>query len=67
MHCSTSQMTGYEPYYLLYGRHPLLAFDITDHTWKALDWHKVMLTKDLIAICIQQITCQDVIAVGAFK
>jgi hypothetical protein len=67
MRCSTSRMTGYEPYYLLYGRHPLLAFDITDRTWEALDWHKVVSTEDLIAIRIQQITRRDVIAVEALE
>lgn len=55
MHCTVYRMTGYTPYFLLYGRHPILAFDITDQTWEALDWHTVHSTEDLITIRTQQI------------
>jgi hypothetical protein len=48
-------MTGYMPYFLLYGCHPILTFDIADQTWEVLDWHTVHSTKDLIAIRIEQI------------
>ena len=30
--------TGYTPYYLLYGQHPLMPFDVMDKTFHALDW-----------------------------
>ena len=47
------------PYFLLYGRHPILAFDIVDVTWETLDWHTVHTTEDFIAIRTQQILRQD--------
>jgi hypothetical protein len=37
MRCTASRMTGFAPYYLLYGRSPLLAFNISDRTWDTLD------------------------------
>lgn len=52
-------MTGYTPYFLLYGLCPCFAFDYTDRTWDTLDWHTVALTEDLIAIRMQQILRRD--------
>ncbi len=49
-HITVKRNTGYSPYYLLYGQHPLLPFDITDLTFHALDWPKVNNTKDLLAL-----------------
>jgi hypothetical protein len=46
--CTVSRMTGFTPYFLLYGRNPLLVFDIADHMWETLDWDKVINTEDLI-------------------
>jgi hypothetical protein len=59
MRCSTSRVTGYTPYFLLYGLHPLFSFDIADRTWEALDWHTVASTEDLLAMCMQQILRRD--------
>jgi transposase InsO family protein len=59
MRCTISQMTGYTPYFLLYRRHPILAFDITNRTWEVLDWHTVHSMEDLIAIHTQQILQWD--------
>jgi hypothetical protein len=59
MRCTVCRITGYTPYFLLYGRHPILAFDIDDCTWETLDWHAVHSTEDLIAIRAQQIIRRD--------
>jgi hypothetical protein len=52
-------MTGFTPYYLLYGRSPLLAYDIADRTWDTLDWHTVQSTADLIGMRARQIARRD--------
>jgi len=59
MCCSTSRVTGYPPYFLLYGRHPFFAFDFADKTWDTLDWHSVASTEDLLALRMQQILRWD--------
>ena len=59
MRCSTSQVTGYTPYFLLYGLRPFFAFDFTDRTWDTLDWHAIASTEDLLAIRMQQILRRD--------
>jgi hypothetical protein len=59
MRCSTSRVTGYPPYFLLYGRHPFFAFDFADKTWDTLDWHRVASTEDLLALRMQQILRRD--------
>ena len=59
MRCSTSRVTGYTPYFLLYGLRPCFAFDFTDRTWDTLDWHTVASTEDLLAIRMQQILRRD--------
>jgi hypothetical protein len=50
MRCSTSRVTGYTPYFLLYGLCPCFAFDFADRTWDTLDWHTIASTEDLLAI-----------------
>ena len=59
MRCSTSRVTGYPPYFLLYGQRPFFAFDFADRTWETLDWHKVASTEDLLAVRMQQILRRD--------
>ena len=59
MRCSTSRVTGYTPYFLLYGQRPFFAFDLADRTWDTLDWHKVAATEDLLAMRMQQILRRD--------
>lgn len=59
MRTTTSRMTGDTPYYLLYGRHPFFAFDITDVTWEALDWDQVRTTEDLLATRMRQLVRRD--------
>ena len=59
MHCSTSQVTGYPPYFLLYGRRPFFAFDFADKTWDTLYWHGVASTEDLLVLQMQQILRWD--------
>lgn len=57
--CTTNRMTGYTPYYMLYGKHPILAFEIADRTWDVLDWDQIRTTDDLLAIRAQQILRRD--------
>ena len=59
MRCSTSWVTGYTPYFLLYGQRPFIAFDLADRTWDTLDWHIIASTEDLLAIRMQQILRRD--------
>jgi len=47
--------TGYLPYYLLYGQHLLLPFDVADSTFHVLDWPKVTNTIELLALHMQQL------------
>ena len=50
---------GYAPYFLLYGCHPILVFDVADCMWEVLDWYTVHSMEDLLTICTQQILWWD--------
>jgi len=56
---TVSRSSGYSPYFLLYGSHPVLSFDITESTWQTLDWDQVRTYEDLIAIRIKQLQRRD--------
>jgi hypothetical protein len=56
---TVSRATGYSPYFLLYGVHPVFSFDILEVTWQTLDWHTVRTHTDLLAIRILQIQQRD--------
>ncbi len=51
--------TGFLPYYLLYGQHLLLPFNITDSTFHILDWPKVTNMMELLALRMQQLDQQN--------
>src|SRR5258705_3782425 len=54
--------TGYSPYYLLYGQHLLLPFDVADSTFHVLDWPKVTNTIELLALRMHQLDqCNDLL------
>ncbi|KAJ3481241.1 hypothetical protein NLJ89_g12226 [Agrocybe chaxingu] len=38
---TTSRVTGYSPYFLVYGIHPIFSFDLDDATWQTLEWHTI--------------------------
>lgn len=50
MRVTVSRATGFSPYYLLYGTHPIFSFDLTEITWQTLDWHTVHTHEDLLAM-----------------
>ena len=60
MRTTVSRATGYSPYYLLYGQHPVFSYDIEEITWQTLDWDQVYSHEDLIAMRARQIQRRDV-------
>lgn len=47
--------TGFSPYYLLYGHHPLLSFDLREMTYMMEGYHSGMAASDLLALHIQHL------------
>ena|SRR5260221_4749217 len=54
-HITMKRNTGFSPYYLLYGQHPILPFDVTDATFHILEWPKVTNMMELLALRMQQL------------
>jgi hypothetical protein len=50
---------GYTPYYLLYGQHLLMPYDVKDKTFHSLDWPAIKSTEDLLALRIVQLSKRD--------
>ena len=59
MRVTVSRATGFSPYFLLYGVHPVFSFDATEITWQTLEWDKVSTYVELIAIRALQIQRRD--------
>ncbi len=59
MRTTTSRATGFSPFYLLYGQHPVFSFDAEEITWQTLDWDAVRTHEDLIEIRARQIQRRD--------
>lgn len=59
MRTTVSRATGYSPFYLLYGQHPVFSFDAEEVTWQTLDWHQVHTHEDLVTIRARQILRRD--------
>lgn len=55
MRTTASRATGFSPFYLLYGQHPVFSFDIEEITWQTLDWDQVHSHDDLVAMRARQI------------
>ncbi|KAJ3991201.1 hypothetical protein F5050DRAFT_1551013, partial [Lentinula boryana] len=56
---TVSRATGFSPFYLVYGTHPVFSFDLTEATWQTLDWHTVHTHEDLLAIRSLQLARRD--------
>ncbi|KAJ7136540.1 hypothetical protein C8R43DRAFT_893861 [Mycena crocata] len=59
MRVTTSRATGFSPYYLLYGVHPVFSFDVTEITWQTLDWDKVRTHEELLALRALQLSRRE--------
>ena len=49
---TTSKVTGFSPYYLLYSVYPVLPFDLTEATFLIQGFKMEMTSEDLLALCI---------------
>lgn len=56
---TVSSVTGYSPYYLLHGMHPLLPFDLFEATFLVEGFYSGMSTSELLALRIRQMQKHD--------
>ena len=52
---TVSRITGFSPYYLLHGVHPLLPMDLTESTFLVTGFHPDMDTSTLLALRMRQL------------
>lgn len=52
---TVSSVTGYSPYYLLHGTHPLLPFDLVEATFMVEGFQSGISTEELLALRIRQL------------
>jgi hypothetical protein len=52
---TVSSVTGYSPYYLLHGTHPILPFDLTEATFMIEGFCSGLSTSELLALRIRQL------------
>src|SRR5258708_35916200 len=57
--------TGYSPYYLLYGQHLLIPFDVINITFHVLKWPKVPNMAGLLVLCMQQLEQWNILLLEA--
>ena len=56
---TVNSVTGYSPYYLLHGVHPLLPFDLFEATFLVEGFYSGMSTSELLALRIRQLQKHD--------
>jgi transposase InsO family protein len=56
---TVSSVTGFSPYYLLHGMHPLLPFDLFEATFLVEDFKAGISTSELLALRIRQLEKHD--------
>ncbi|THU76708.1 hypothetical protein K435DRAFT_606803, partial [Dendrothele bispora CBS 962.96] len=49
------RQTGFSPFYVLHGLHPLLSFDLMEASFLVDGWSKNMSDEELLALRIRQI------------
>lgn len=57
--CTTRRSTGFSPFYLLHGVHPVLPFDLTEATFMVDGFHQNMSSIDLLTLRIRQLAKRE--------